>query len=92
MAAAPFDQDQGPAPRTRHHDAVKIQVHCRPSGDPRTFLVGARWLQVMRVLDRAAENSLHRFRVRVLDGREFVLRHDLDSGDWRLAQVSARRA
>jgi hypothetical protein len=70
---------------------MKIQVLCRRGGDPRTFLVGARWLPVMRVLERAAENSLRRFRVRVADGREFVLRQDLHSGDWRLARVAPRR-
>ncbi|HZN26127.1 MAG TPA: hypothetical protein VFB75_18020 [Burkholderiales bacterium] len=68
---------------------MKIQVQCRHSGDPRTFLVGARRLQVMRVLERAAENSLRRFRVRVFDGREFVLRQDLHNGDWSLAGVCA---
>lgn len=71
---------------------MKIQVHCRRGGDPRTFLVGARWLHVMRVLERVAENSLHRWRVRVADGREFILRHDLASGDWRLARVGPRRS
>lgn len=70
---------------------MKIQVQCRHGGDPRTFLVGARRLQVMRVLERVAENSLRRFRVRVFDGREFVLRHDLHTGDWRLGSVHARQ-
>lgn len=70
---------------------MKIQVQCRQGGDPRTFLVGARRLQVMRVLERVAENSLRRFRVRVFDGREFVLRHDLHTGDWRLGSVHARQ-
>jgi hypothetical protein len=69
---------------------MKIQVQCRRGGDPRTFLIGARRLHVMRVLERAAEDSLRRYRVRVADGREFVLRHDLESGDWRLARVSPR--
>lgn len=70
---------------------MKIHVQCRHGGDPRTFLVGARRLQVMRVLERVAENSLRRFRVRVFDGREFVLRHDLHTGDWRLGSVHARQ-
>jgi hypothetical protein len=69
---------------------MKIQVHCRGRGDPRSFLVGTRWLHVMRILERVAENSLQRWRVRVADGREFVLRHDLHTGDWRLARVNAR--
>jgi hypothetical protein len=71
---------------------VKVQVHCRRGGDPRSFLIGARSLYVMRVVERALENSRQRFRVRVADGREFVLRHDLESGDWSLAGVQPRRA
>jgi hypothetical protein len=70
------------------HDALmRVQVQCRRGGEPRTFLLGARWLHVMRVLERAAENSLQRFRVRVPDGREFVLRHDLNRDDWQLFGV-----
>jgi len=75
-----------------HDDGVKIQVHCRRGGDPRSFLIGARWLHVMRVVERAAEDSLRRWRVRVADGREFVLRQDVESGDWHLASVQPRRA
>jgi hypothetical protein len=70
---------------------MKIHVRCRNGGEPRAFLLGARWLHVLRVLERAAEDSLCRFRVRVADGREFVLRHDLHTGDWRLARVMPRR-
>jgi hypothetical protein len=87
-----FDRDQSSGSRPMQDCVVKIQVQCRRGGDPRLFLVGARWLQVMRVLERAAENSMRRFRVRVADGREFVLRHDPESGDWRLAGVQPRRA
>jgi hypothetical protein len=63
-----------------HDGAVKIQVDCRRSGDPRAFILGERHLHVMRVLERAA------------DGREFVLRQDLEAGNWRLARVHARRS
>ena len=70
---------------------MKIQVHCGRGGDPRVFLLGTHWLHVLRVLERAAENSQRRWRVRVDDGREFVLRHYPQSGDWRLAGVHARR-
>jgi len=91
-AARALDRDQTPGLRARHDGVVKVQVHCRRGGDPRTFLIGARWLHVMRVLEHAGEDSERRWRVRVADGREFVLRHDPDSGDWRLARVHARRA
>ena len=69
---------------------MRIQVQCQ-RGEPRTFRLGERWLHVISVLDRAAENSLQRFRLLVADGREFVLRHDPRSGDWQLAGVHARR-
>jgi hypothetical protein len=75
-----------------HDGGVKIQVHCRRGGDPRSFLIGAHWLHVMRVVERAAEDSVRRWRVRVADGREFVLRQDVETGDWRLAGVQPRRA
>ena len=70
---------------------MKIQVQCRRDGEPRTFLLGARWLYVISVLDRVADNSMRRFRLLVADGREFVLRHDPHSGDWQLARVHASR-
>jgi len=69
---------------------MRIQVQCQ-RGEPRTFRLGERWLHVISVLDRAAENSLQRFRLLVADGREFVLRHDPRSGDWQLARVYASR-
>jgi hypothetical protein len=69
---------------------MRIQVQCH-RGEPRVFRLGERWLHVIGVLDRVAENSLQRFRLLVADGREFVLRHDPHSGDWQLAQVLARR-
>jgi len=75
-----------------HDGVMRIQVDCRRGGEPRCFFLGARRLHVARVLERAAENSLRRFRVRTADGREFVLRHNLETGDWRLARVHARRA
>ena len=70
---------------------MKIQVQCSRGGEPRTFLLGARWLHVTSVLDRVADNSLQCFRLLVADGREFVLRHDPRSGDWQLARVYASR-
>lgn len=70
---------------------MRIQVQCHRSGEPRTFLLGARWLHVISVLDRVADNSAQRFRLLVSDGREFVLRHDPRSGDWQLARVHAPR-
>jgi len=71
---------------------VRVQVDCREGADPRAFFLGERRLHVMRVLERGAESSHRTFRVRVADGREFVLIQDLDTGEWRLARIHARGA
>jgi len=70
---------------------MKIQVQCH-RGEPRIFRLGERWLHVIGVLERVAENSLQRFRLLVADGREFVLRHDPRSDDWQLAAVRGARS
>lgn len=72
-----------------HDGRVRVQVECRHGTEPRAFFVGGRRLQVMRVLERAAENNQRRFRVRVPDGREFVLRLDANTGEWTLARIAA---
>lgn len=71
---------------------MKLRVCCVGGRDPRSFFVGERRLFVMQVLECVVADSQHRFRVRVVDGREFVLHHELETGDWRLARVSARRS
>jgi hypothetical protein len=68
---------------------MRIQVDCRDGGDPRAFYLGTRRLRVMHVLERVAEDATRRFRVRVEDGRVFVLIHDTAKGEWRLAGVGA---
>jgi hypothetical protein len=71
---------------------MNIQVQCRRDGEPRTFLVGARWLHVISVLDRMVDHSAQRFRLLVADGREFVLCQDAHSGNWQLAAVHPPRS
>ena len=68
---------------------MRIQVDCRDE-TPRAFYLGSRWLYVMQVLERASEPLTRRFRVKVSDGRVFVLHYDLAKGDWELASVSWR--
>ena len=67
-------------------------MECREGTDPRAFFVGERRLHVMRVLERGAQDSHRTFRVRVADGREFVLIHDLDTEEWQIARVDPRGA
>lgn len=70
---------------------MRIQVDCR-HGEPRAFHLGSRRLQVLLVLERAGDALTRNFRVRVTDGRVFVLSHDLASGDWKLARVQHPRS
>jgi hypothetical protein len=62
-------------------------VECRQGTDPRAFFLGGRRLHVMRVLERVTEDARRSFRVRVPGGREFVLRLDLNTGEWTLARI-----
>lgn len=75
------------------HGGVRVQVECRKGADPRALFLGERRLHVMRILERVAEDEHRRFRVRVADGREFVLRQDVKTGEWALARIidAARR-
>lgn len=71
---------------------MRIQVNCRDGEDPRSFYLGGRKLHIVRVLERSAEDSHRRFRVRVVDGREFVLRQDRTSGEWTLGEVASHKS
>lgn len=66
---------------------MRVQVECRQGTDPRAFFLGGRRLHVMRVLERVTEDARRSFRVRVPGGREFVLRLDLNTGEWTLARI-----
>jgi hypothetical protein len=70
---------------------MKVQVRCRSGGDPARSSSVCSGCTSCVFFERAAEDSQRRFRVRVVDGREFVLRRDLETGSWRLARVHGRR-
>jgi formylglycine-generating enzyme required for sulfatase activity len=53
--------------------------------DPQVFHLGQRRLPVVAVLEQWSEAQHRYFKVRVEDGRRFVLRHDPASGAWELA-------
>ena len=53
--------------------------------DPQVFHLGQRRLPVVAVLQEWSEPPHRYFKVRVADGRCFVLRHDPASGAWELA-------
>jgi hypothetical protein len=53
--------------------------------DPQVFHLGRRRLPVVAVLEQWTEAQHRYFKVRVEDGRRFVLRHDPATGAWELA-------
>ena len=53
--------------------------------DPHVFHLGSRRHKVVAVLDEWTEDELRYFKVRVEDGRHFVLRHDPATDAWELA-------
>jgi hypothetical protein len=52
--------------------------------DPQVFHLGQRRLPVVAVMEQWTEAQYRYFKVRVEDGRRFVLRHDPASGAWEL--------
>ena len=53
--------------------------------DPQVFHLGQRRLPVVAVLEQWTEAQHRYFKVRVEDGRRFVLRHDPATGTWEIA-------
>ena len=57
----------------------------RGQHNPHVFHLGQRRLPIVAILEQWAELPYCYFRVRVEDGRRFLLRHDAQSGGWELA-------
>jgi len=57
----------------------------RGGHDPQVFHLGQRRLPVVAVLEQWTEAQHRYFKVRVEDGRRFVLRYDPATGAWELA-------
>ena len=52
---------------------------------PHAFTLGRRRIAILEILDRWLAPDHRYFKVRVEDGRSFVLRHDNQSGAWEIA-------
>lgn len=72
------------------HD-MKIRVEChaghRGEEEPRAFTLGQTRFPVTEILDRWISPDHRHFKVRVEDGRAFVLRYDVPSDEWELAAL-----
>jgi hypothetical protein len=75
--------------RARRIGEMSINVEChagyRGDEEPRAFVLGSRRFAVLEVVDRWIDPSHRYFKVRVDDGRQFILCHDSASGAWELA-------
>ena len=70
---------------------MPIRVECytghRGEQEPCAFWLGERRFEVVDLIDRWLEPAHRHFKVKVDDGRMFILRHDTSSGDWDLAAL-----
>ncbi len=74
---------------------MNILVEChagyRGEEEPRAFTLGERRFAVLEILDRWLDPEHRYFKVKVDDGRMFVLRHDAGFGRWELAALVGDR-
>ena len=70
---------------------LRIAVEChagyRGEEEPRAFTLGERRFGVLEIVDRWLEPRQRYFKVKADDGRRFILRHDIASGEWELAAL-----
>jgi len=72
---------------------IRVECHAgyRGEEEPRAFTLGERRFAVLEILDRWLDPEHRYFKVKVDDGRMFVLRHDTTSGQWELAALVGDR-
>jgi len=72
---------------------IRVECHAgyRGEEEPRAFTLGERRFAVLEVLDRWLDPEHRYFKVKVDDGRMFVLRHDTASAQWELAALVGDR-
>jgi len=56
---------------------------------PASFSLGELTLRVAEIVDRWYDPDANYFRVRSDDGKEYLLRHDLDADAWELVETKA---
>ena len=68
---------------------VRVECHSGHSGEeaPRAFTLGETRFAVLEVQDRWLEPACRYFKIRVPDGRRFILKHDSASDEWELAAL-----
>ncbi len=71
---------------------IRVECHAGHRGEeePRAFTLGKTRFPALEILDRWLVPGHRYFKVRVEDGRSFILRHDESSGEWDLAALVGR--
>lgn len=74
---------------------MQIRVECNTGHggerEPCAFTLGGCRYEVLDLLDRWFGLSDRHFKVKVADGRVFILRHDALSGEWEIAALVGSR-
>jgi hypothetical protein len=67
---------------------LRVAVECyagyRGEETPRRFSLGARWIEVLDVLDRWLDPEHRYFKVLGDDGAMYILRHDAETAAWEM--------
>ena len=74
------------------HLAVECDLGHRSEEAPQRFLLGDRRLEVVQVLDRWIGPDHRYFKVLADDDGIYILRHDIDEGEWQLTLFSRSEA
>ncbi len=74
---------------------MRIRAEChagyRGEQEPLAFWLGERRFEVLEILDRWLHPDSRYFKVKVDDGRLYVLRHDQSTDEWELAAMVGER-
>ena len=75
------------------HMAVRVECYAGYRGEetPRVFFLGDRRVEVAAVLDSWLAPDHRYFKVQGEDGGLYILRHDVDSGEWEITVFEQRR-
>jgi hypothetical protein len=73
---------------TGNRRVLGVRVECyagyRSEQEPRRFHLGARTIEVLRILDRWLAPDHRYFKLRGSDGDTYLLRHDPTAEQWEL--------
>ena len=80
------DTQAGCAPVSDEAQTIRVECYAGHRGEetPRRFRLGEHQIEVVEVVDRWLAPDHRYFKVRGESGSLYVLRHDVESGEWEL--------